>query len=136
MTLTAKQKAAITQNLMRIKNGNFDETHIKELLIDIREFMPANSLTRELSHFIAHYERDSGKYYNLLALRMATLKLLLSQNENGRIDINVDLNRIPIKIWNVIFVAGIDYHNRVQHNTKLEFLLFDYQRFVDGFEIG
>lgn len=70
MNLRPKRKDSIIKNLFRIQGATFDESHIKELLIDIRELVDKNSFTRELGDFVAHDGRTQGPCHQEFDYRM------------------------------------------------------------------
>jgi len=55
------------QNIISaIENGDVDRNSLKILLIEIRDYLPKNSIIKELSHFIAHPKRDKGAAFSHL----------------------------------------------------------------------
>ena len=49
----------IRKCLCCIGDSTFDEVHIKSLLVDLRQYVPPQSILREIAHFVAHPdERD------------------------------------------------------------------------------
>lgn len=117
MRLTAKQRFTISQNLKAIAEGYFDEKHLKDLLVDIREFVSSNSFVRELGHFMAHYERNSGRYHALFNLREATLSLVEEDPVTGNVYVNIDFKLLSQPIYETVFIAGVKqyFDNRVKH---------------------
>lgn len=116
MRLTEKQRQVITQNLGEITNGTFEEIHIKELFLDIREFVGLKSLTRELGHFMAHYQRNTGIYHALLNARAATFDLVISNPASAQADypvLEIDLKKINEKFYETIFITALNRNHRM-----------------------
>src|SRR5574341_802438 len=66
--------ARIRKCLEIIGARRFDEFHVKSLLIDLREYVNANSITREVADFIAHPERDRGMNHKNINRMIIELK--------------------------------------------------------------
>ncbi|UOQ75091.1 hypothetical protein [Hymenobacter cellulosilyticus] len=113
MRLTPKQRASVLNNVKAIDQACFDEKHIKDLLIDLREFVGPKSIIRELGHFIAHYQRDSGKYHAELSLRVASKKFLSPKGQKRVIDYDIDFTTLPKDLYDIIFNHGLNQVNKL-----------------------
>lgn len=74
-----KLRNSIIGKFDQVKNDSFDESTIKALLIDIREYIRSEAILRELADFIAHPRRDRGISHKLLNSRYAKLSLVKEQ---------------------------------------------------------
>lgn len=50
----------LQHTISKLETNNFDYKDIKSILIDLREYSEHKSDFREISHFVAHKERDQG----------------------------------------------------------------------------
>ncbi|MEJ0057608.1 MAG: hypothetical protein WDN75_19365 [Bacteroidota bacterium] len=122
-----KLKNSIIESFERIKSNTFDESTIKTLLIDIREFIRDQAILRELADFVAHPKRDKGISHKLINARYAKLSLVDEQFK--RIEAEGEFEKANIKTeW--------DYSATVLSSVKVERInsrLFKIL-FIDGIE--
>jgi hypothetical protein len=126
-TESIKLKNSIAEKFERVRLDSFDESDIKALLIDIREYIRDQTLLRELADFIAHPKRDKGICHKLLNARYAKLSLFQEQvnrvkSEGGFEKFNiktehdfssimlssVSTDRIKSDLFRVLFADGIE----------------------------
>lgn len=105
MDYSIKLRFSIIKNLNSIVNKDFTESNIKELLIDIREFIPQFEILREVADFVAHPFRDRGLCVSAIDIFYAKLKLRLPQD--NPLDFNGE--KIPKKLFETLLVQGV--HN-------------------------
>lgn len=55
----------IQSRISRLEQGEVTKDDIKLILIDLRYYTP-NTMFEELAHFVAHPERDKGKFFEYL----------------------------------------------------------------------
>lgn len=86
----------------KIQNGNIEEDDIELILIRLREYSLKDSIFREIAHFIAHSDRDSGKtfdsLYNVYCRMCAFMKY---QHNNVQLEINK-----PLEKWEYDFIIN------------------------------
>ena len=127
MSESVKLKNSIIDVLEKVRSDSFQESDIKTLLIDIREYIRDQTLLRELADFIAHPKRDRGICYKLLNARYA--KLTLIEEQIKRIDKEGGLVKQNIKTeW--------DYSNAVLSSISVDKIKSDLFKilFIDGIE--
>lgn len=126
-TESVKLANSIRDKFELVRLDSFDESDIKALLIDIREYIRDQTLLRELADFIAHPKRDRGICHKLLNARYAKLSLFQEQvkrveSEGGFEKFNikterdfsnvmlssVSTDRIKSELFRVLFVDGIE----------------------------
>ncbi|WP_314924532.1 hypothetical protein [Aeromonas piscicola] len=88
--------------IQRIERGTFSEDDIELLLIRLREYSGANSIFREISHFIAHHKRDSGTTFQAL-YRVYCRMRAYSEFQYYKKQLNLSL---PIEKWFYDFVIS------------------------------
>lgn len=97
----------------KIQNGNIEEDDIELILIRLREYSPKDSIFREIAHFIAHPNRDSGKtfdsLYNVYCRMCAYMKY---QHNNAQLDIGK-----PLEKWEYDFIIN---QIKICNSTELE----------------
>ncbi|RTY67118.1 hypothetical protein [Flavobacterium sp. LB2P53] len=71
-----KKEQKIKERILHIENGLFDEDDIKLLLIEIREKLKDETFLKEICHFVAHSERNSGICHKKVDVRYAKLKFI------------------------------------------------------------
>jgi hypothetical protein len=71
-----KTQQKIIERIKLIEDDLFDEDTIKLLLIEIREFLKHETFLKEICHFVAHPERDSGICHKKIDSRYAKLKFI------------------------------------------------------------
>lgn len=125
MNQSIKLRNSIVQSLDKIKADTFDESTIKTLLIDIREYIKDKTILRELADFIAHPRRDRGLSHKLLNSRYTKLTLVEQQlkkieAEDGWRNINtewgyshavlsaISVDRIKSSLFKILFIDGIE----------------------------
>lgn len=125
MAESVKLRNSIIEKLDAIKGASFDETTIKGLLIDIREYIRGAAILRELADFIAHPKRDRGISHKLLNSRYAKLSLVEEQmkkldENNGWENVktewdysnavlcSISTDRIESRLFKILFVDGIE----------------------------
>lgn len=91
--MSIKVKQGLQKCFIQIKDGTFDEDTIRMLLILSREYLPKDSLIRELAHFIAHTKRDQGLCHKKVNNRYAKWRLVQDQ-----VNANSDLSELMKKI--------------------------------------
>lgn len=124
MNISIKTKNSIQAQLEKIKNDTFQETDIKMLLIDIREYIREESLLREFADFIAHSSRDKGIFNKMLNTRYLKFKLIDEQRR--KLDIikpkeikterqlsdfllnAISIERVEKKIFEILFIDGLN----------------------------
>ncbi|MEA5458440.1 hypothetical protein VB796_05290 [Arcicella sp. LKC2W] len=86
----------------KIQNGKIEEDDIELVLIRLREHSPKDSIFREIAHFIAHPNRDSGKtfdsLYNVYCRMCAYMKY---QHNKAQLDISK-----PLEKWEYDFIIN------------------------------
>jgi len=122
-----KLKNSILDTFEKVMSDTFQESDIKALLVDIREYIRDQTLLRELADFIAHPKRDKGICYKLLNARYA--KLLLFEEQIQRIDREGGIEKLNIK-------NEFDYSNAVLSSLSVDRIKSDLFKilFVDGIE--
>lgn len=124
MNISIKTKNSIQVQLEKIKNDTFQETDIKLLLIDIREYIREESLLREFADFIAHPSRDKGIFNKTLNTRYLKFKLIDEQlkklNTEQQKEIkterqlsnfllnSINIERVEKKIFEILFIDGLN----------------------------
>ncbi len=76
LLLMQKKEQKIKERILHIENGLFDEDDIKLLLIEIREKLKDETFLKEICHFVAHSERNSGICHKKVDVRYAKLKFI------------------------------------------------------------
>lgn len=70
--------------VLKIENGVFNESDMVHILITLREHVDNDSLFKELAHFIAHEQRDSGitfkRIYKLKCQAQALMNYQVGEN--------------------------------------------------------
>jgi len=115
---------SITESLESIKDNTFDQKTIKLLLIDLRESSYPNSELREICHFVAHSERDTGLFYKSIISRYERFKHsldFLSRMDLTKVQKGMSFNElafqnidhsfyysIPKKYFEIVFIYGLD----------------------------
>jgi len=65
--LEGNDKSVITRLVNKIISGEFEDFHVRELLIELRDYSDKDSQLRELAHFIAHPRgRDQGNFVDYI----------------------------------------------------------------------
>lgn len=161
MTESIKLKNSIIDSFDKVTSDTFQESDIKTLLVDIREYIRDQTLLRELADFIAHPKRDKGICYKLLNARYAKLSLFKEQmkridKEGGFEKLNIktewdysaavlssiSTDRIKSDLFKILFIDGIeDIEDKVLKKyykvgkTEILKLLNDSYFQVDGHHI-
>ena len=86
MKINQKLKYSIITQLEKIRNSTFDEDSIKMLLIDIRDLSNKYHIIKEISHFIAHPERDQGLFQKKIYSRWLRIKFI--NEEFSKLDLS------------------------------------------------
>lgn len=71
-----KKEQKIKERILHIENGNFDEDDVKLLLIEIREKLKEETFLREICHFVAHSDRETGICHKKVDVRYAKFKFI------------------------------------------------------------
>ncbi|MEI4929350.1 hypothetical protein ACK3ZF_00760 [Aeromonas caviae] len=101
--------------IQRIERGTFSEDDIELLLIRLREYSGANSIFREISHFIAHHKRDSGTTFQSLYKVYCQMRAYSEfQHQKKQLDLS-----IPIEKWFYDFVIS-QFDEIESHSLKKE----------------
>ncbi len=125
MSESIKLRNSIIEKFDQVKNDSFDESTIKALLIDIREYIKSEAILRELADFIAHPRRDRGISHKLLNSRYAKLSLVeeqLKRIEEGdgwkniktewdyshAVLSSISVDKIESKLFKILFIDGIE----------------------------
>ena len=103
MDCSIKTKFSIQKNLESILKKEFTESNIKELLMDIREFISKNTILRDMADFMAHPTRDKGLCHSDIDLIHAKLKFTLPVNAE-----KLDIANIPEKLYNTLLKYGVE----------------------------
>jgi hypothetical protein len=82
--MTHKAEAQINYCLKKIEADTFDQETIATLLINLRDFVPKDSFTRELGDFIAHPEKDRG-------IALSHVEVFEMKTVNGKICMTIPL---------------------------------------------
>lgn len=106
MEYSIKTKFSIQKNLESIQKKEFTETNIKELLMDIREFISINTILRDMADFMAHPTRDKGLCHSDIDLIHTKLKFTLPKNPE-----KLDIVNIPDKLYNTLLKYGVEKIN-------------------------
>lgn len=106
MDCSVKTKFSIQKNLESILKKEFTETNIKELLMDIREFISNNTILRDMADFMAHPTRDKGICHTDIDLIHTKLKFTLPENAE-----KLDIVNIPEKLYNTLLKYGVEKIN-------------------------
>ncbi len=77
--MSIKVKQGLRDCFSKIQHRTFDEITIRALLILCREYLPKDSLVRELAHFVAHPDRDQGMFHKKINNRYAKWRLARDQ---------------------------------------------------------
>lgn len=77
--MSVKVKQGLQKCFTQIKQNVFDEDTIRTLLILSREYLPENSLIREIAHFVAHPDRSRGIFHKKVNNRYTKWKLTQNQ---------------------------------------------------------
>lgn len=104
MEFSIKIKMSIIKNLNSIQNKEFDESNIKELLIDIREFIPQFDILREIADFVAHPSRDRGLCHADIDLTYIRMKFTIPKNNPQQFSLKI----IPKKLYDTLLIKGIE----------------------------
>ena len=68
-------KYRLSKTIDKISDNTFDESDIRTLLIEIRDYLPRTSVIRDLAHFIAHPKnKDRGFFHQDLSLFVYRVK--------------------------------------------------------------
>jgi len=113
MDLSIKVKIAINKNLKAIYENSFTEVNLKELLIDIREFINHLGILREIADSIAHQYRDRGMHHDSIDIFYAKMKICSPTTS----PYNLVLNKIPKKLYDTLFKAGV---NKIEDHELFE----------------
>lgn len=127
MNESIKLKNSLTDIFEKVMSDTFQESDIKTLLIDIREYIRDQTLLREMADFIAHPKRDKGICHKLLNARYA--KLSLFEEQIQRIDKKSGLDKLKFKDeW--------EYSNAVLSSISVERIKSDIFKilFIDGLD--
>lgn len=85
--MSAKRLSYLTESIRKIESDRFDESSIRLLLIEIRDYLKRESFLYEACHFIAHPNRDQGICHKTVNSRHAKMKMyedeLDKQKANG-----------------------------------------------------
>jgi len=87
-TLVGNNKHVSQRLVDRITSGNFDDIDVRSLLFELREYSNDDSMFRELAHFIAHPDRNKGKFADYLISYSKKIKYFYEYNYNNK---NIDL---------------------------------------------
>jgi hypothetical protein len=102
MDCSIKTKFSIQKNLDSILKREFTESNIKELLIDIREFIAGNAILREMADFIAHPTRDKGLCHSDIDLIYTKLKFTVPPNTE-----KFNVTKIPQNLFDTLLIKGV-----------------------------
>ena len=102
MDCSIKTKLSIQKNLDSIIKKEFTESNIKELLIDIREFISENAILREMADFMAHPTRDKGLCHSDIDLIYTKLKFTVPKNAE-----KFNVTKIPQKLFDTLLIKGV-----------------------------
>ncbi len=108
-----KTLSSILDNLNAIQNNLFDESNIKEILIDIRDsgFVEKNSLLKEICHFIAHPYRNQGLFVNEMKIRYFQLKYApMSSKEQDECKFNIHKLSIDDFKTLIVLIGRFPFH--------------------------
>jgi hypothetical protein len=108
MECSIKTRFSIQKNLESILKKEFTESNIKELLMDIREFISNNSILRDMADFMAHPIRDKGLCQSDIDLFHTKLKFTIPKNAE-----KLDIVNIPEKLYNTLLKNGVEKINEV-----------------------
>ena len=103
MEYSIKTKLSIQKNLESILKNEFTETNIKELLLDIREFISNNTILRDMADFMAHPTRDKGLCHSDIDLIHTKLKFTIPKNPE-----KLDIVNIPDKLYNTLKIQLVN----------------------------
>ena len=82
--LEANEKSVITRLVNKITSGDFEDLHVRQLLMELRDYSDKNSLFRELAHFIAHPGRDQGKFVEYIISYSQEIKFIWEYRMNTK----------------------------------------------------
>lgn len=58
------ERVDLQKVISKLETDNFDSNDIRLILIMLREYSDRDSIFREISHFVAHKNRDQGDFYS------------------------------------------------------------------------
>lgn len=123
--MSVKTKINITKYLNKIENSSFDEDTLRNLLIVSREHIKGDGLIKELSHFVAHSDRNKGMFHRKVNCRYTKMKLMdeqtsrpdfteLSKTFKTQSDYTdyllgaVCVEKIDSKLFKILYEDGLD----------------------------
>jgi hypothetical protein len=99
--LEGNDKAKVQRIVSEIINGNFSDISIDALLFELRDYSQKDSIFREIAHFIAHPERDKGKFRDFIMDYSQKVKFVWDYRVCGKkLDINAAL---PLYVFDLLF---------------------------------
>jgi hypothetical protein len=112
------EKSVITRLVNKIVSGDFEDLTVRELLFELRDYSDKKSLFRELAHFIAHPERDQGKFVEYIISYSQEIKFIWEFMYHKK---PFDLHKpFPIYILDCIY-KKIDKIDKTELQNKFNF---------------
>jgi hypothetical protein len=86
--LEGNDRSKVQRTVSDIVAGNFDDRFIDVLFFNLRNYSKKDSLFREIAHFIAHPEREIGKFRDFILAYSKKVKFIWDFKVNKKYDIH------------------------------------------------
>jgi len=79
-----------------IASDSFSQDDVKLLLIELREYLPKQSIIKEIAHFIAHPDRDRGIIHETVNYAYNRCRVLFRQLEGNKTGKGLELDIVSL----------------------------------------
>lgn len=130
----------LSKIIERIANDTFDESDIRRLLTEIRDYLPKDAIVRDIAHFIAHPRtKDRGLVHQDLSLFAYKIKRAVGVDKEpvkikeisegfyhmtiygiGQLGKNIIINRIPHRTDEAVKMFKSNYKKNKQSFKLIE----------------
>lgn len=114
--LPEKIRFSVMKRIAVIASDSFSQDDVKLLLIELREYLPKQSLIKEIAHFVAHPDRDRGIIHETVNYAYNRCRVLFRQLEGNKTGkgLELDLASLPEDVHDTV-----EWHfTRIAPNPK------------------
>ncbi|MCK0109402.1 hypothetical protein MWU58_08860 [Flavobacteriaceae bacterium S0825] len=116
--LPSNVRIKIQDGISKIHSGEINEDDFELILIRLREYIPDNNIIKEISHFVAHHNRDSGATFNSFYKKYCRMQAYLKyQFNNEKLNLERSLEKWEFDF--IIFQLN-NLGNKEENNKEVE----------------